>query len=89
MICRQGDVVDDEAELTYLKLKLRIIEIQTLPYVPQKDQDGLAAGIERWKLDWADVDKRYRKRRSKRERVMGRDEHSRSASREIQGVNTM
>ncbi len=81
--------MDDEAELTYLKLKLRIIEIQTLPYVPKNDQDGLAAGIERWKLDWADVDKRYRKRRWKRERAMGRDEHGRSVSGEIQGVNTM
>lgn len=60
-------MVDDESELTYLKLKLRIIEIQTLPHVPRKDRDGLAAGIERWKLDWADVDKRYRKRRWKRE----------------------
>ena len=59
--------MDDEAELNYLKLKLRIIEIQTLPYVPEERQDGLTAGIRRWKLDWADVDRRYKKRRWKRE----------------------
>lgn len=80
--------MDDEAELTYLKLKLRIIEIQTLPYVPTKDQDGLAAGIERWKLDWADVDERYRKRRWKRETIC-QDKHSRSAEGRIWGTNTM
>ena len=70
---RQKDVVDDEAELTYLKLKLRIIEIQTLPYVPRKDHNDLSVGIERWKLDWADVDKRYRKRRWKRDVVVNED----------------
>lgn len=64
---REKDIVDDEAELSYLKLQLRIIEIQTLPYVPKDDRDGLATGIQRWKLDWADVDKRCRKRRWKRE----------------------
>ncbi|MCJ1426223.1 hypothetical protein MMC29_004126 [Sticta canariensis] len=63
----EKDIADDESELSYLKLQLRIIEIQTLPYVPKDDQDSLAAGIQRWKLDWAEVDKRYRKRRWKRE----------------------
>lgn len=65
--CREKDIADDESELSYLKLQLRIIEIQTLPYVPKGDRDGLAAGIQRWKLDWADVDKRCRKRKWKRE----------------------
>ena len=64
---REKDIVDDESELTYLKLQLRIIEIQTLPYVPRKNQDSLAEGIRKWKLDWADVDERYRRRRRKRE----------------------
>lgn len=64
---RERDIVDDESEMTYLKLQLRIIEVQTLPYWPQGDQDKLAAGIERWKRDWADVDERCRKRRWKRQ----------------------
>ena len=34
-------MVDDEAELTYLKLKLRVLEIQASPYVLLEDQDGL------------------------------------------------
>ena len=81
--------MDDEAELTYLKLKLRIIEIQTLPYVPKDDRDGLALGIERWKLDWADVDERYRKRRWKRKKVTGRDEQSSVAGEGVSGENIL
>ena len=81
--------MDDEAELTYLKLKLRIIEIQTLPYVPKGDRDGLAVGIERWKLDWADVDERYRKRRWKREAIIGGDEYSSVAAEKIPRMDTL
>lgn len=55
--------MDDEAELKYLKLKLRILEIRTLPYVPSGEHDGLAAGVRRWKSDWAEVHKRQRRRR--------------------------
>lgn len=58
--------MDDQCELSYLKLKLRIIEIQTLPYVPSREKDQLAEGIQRWKLDWADVDKRFHARRRKK-----------------------
>ena len=87
--CRQKDVVDDEAELTYLKLKLRIIEIQTLPHVPKRDQDSLSAGIERWKLDWVNVNKRYRKRRWKRESIIYGDKQGRSAGVGICGADTL
>ncbi|KAI4136204.1 MAG: hypothetical protein LQ341_005786 [Variospora aurantia] len=61
-----SDSMDDEAELNYLKLKLRILEIQTLPYVPTDDYDGLALGIRRWKGDWAEVHRRQKRRRWKR-----------------------
>lgn len=59
---------DDQSELSYLKLKLRILEIQTLPYVPSKEKDQLAQGIRRWKLDWADVDRRFHARRRRKRR---------------------
>ncbi|KAL8718855.1 MAG: hypothetical protein Q9225_004063 [Loekoesia sp. 1 TL-2023] len=62
-----NDLMDDEADLNYLKLKLRILEIQTLPFVPLDDYDGLAAGIQRWKSDWAEVHRRQRRRRWKRD----------------------
>lgn len=64
---RISDLMDDEAELKYLKLKLRILEIQTLPYMPAGDFDGLAVGIQRWKSDWAEVQSRQSWRRRKRD----------------------
>jgi len=64
---REQDFTDDEPELTYLKLKLRILEIEAAPYVPTRERDSLAEGIRRWKLDWADVDNRFRTRRRKKD----------------------
>ncbi|KAL9031378.1 MAG: hypothetical protein Q9196_000595 [Gyalolechia fulgens] len=63
---RINALMDDEAELNYLKLKLRIVEIQTLPYVPPDDYDRLALGIRRWKADWGEVHRRQRRRRWER-----------------------
>ena len=69
MLCanRDQDLIDDESELTYLKLKLRILEIEAAPHVPTGEQSSLAEGIRIWKLDWADVDNRFRMRRRKRD----------------------
>ncbi|MCJ1237027.1 hypothetical protein MMC14_005011 [Varicellaria rhodocarpa] len=58
----EKDVTNDQTELTYLKLKLRILEIQTLPYVPVPEKDSLSRGIKVWKQDWADVENRFRVR---------------------------
>ncbi|KAI9761352.1 MAG: hypothetical protein M1835_008192 [Candelina submexicana] len=49
--------------LTYLKLQLKVLEVQASPYIPLDDRDGLRAGIQRWKMDWADADMRFRERR--------------------------
>ncbi|KAL8825912.1 MAG: hypothetical protein Q9170_007610 [Blastenia crenularia] len=70
---RISHLMDDEAELTYLKLKLRTIEIQTLPYVAPDDYDGLAAGIRRWKSDWSEVRRRQGRRRMRYD--LGKDEY--------------
>jgi len=66
---REEDSSKDQSELTFLKLKLRMLEIQAAPYIPKHDEDGLSEGIRRWKLDWADVDQRRRARRRKKEEV--------------------
>ncbi|KAL8760887.1 MAG: hypothetical protein Q9184_002952 [Pyrenodesmia sp. 2 TL-2023] len=71
-----SDLMDDEAELKYLKLKLRILEIQTLPYMPAGDFDGLAVGIQRWKSDWAEVQSRQSWRRRKRGLDKQKDSYS-------------
>lgn len=62
---RENESAKDQSELTFLKLNLRMLEIQAEPYIPKDDKDGLREGIRRWKLDWADVDQRRRARRKK------------------------
>ena len=63
---REQDITDDESELTYLKLQLRMLEIEAAPYLSTREHDSLAEGIRRWKLDWADVDSRFRMRRRRK-----------------------
>jgi len=64
---RDQDITDDESELTYLKLKLRMLEIEAAPYLLTRGQDSLAEGIRRWNLDWADVENRFRMRRRRKD----------------------
>ncbi|KAI9760243.1 MAG: hypothetical protein M4579_001756 [Chaenotheca gracillima] len=59
----EAELEADESEMTYLKLQLKALEIQALRYIPATDDEGLREGIERWKLDWADVSKRLDARR--------------------------
>ncbi|KAI9879420.1 MAG: hypothetical protein M1830_008551 [Pleopsidium flavum] len=65
----EEDSSKDQLEFTFLKLKLRMLEIQAAPYIPKDGDDGLREGIRRWKRDWADVDQRRRARRRKKEEV--------------------
>lgn len=44
-----------------------MLEVRLLPYVPKHEQDYLADTIERWKLDWIGSERRFRRRRDKRE----------------------
>ena len=59
--------MDDQSELTYLKLKLETLENQVVPYAPLRESNKLTQGIRRWKLDWADIENRFRLRRRKRQ----------------------
>ncbi|KAI9820591.1 MAG: hypothetical protein M1827_004960 [Pycnora praestabilis] len=61
----ESTIQENRSELTYLKLELKILEIQVSPYIPRDDNDGLKAGIERWKLDWQDVNRRMKTRQRK------------------------
>ncbi|KAI9675094.1 MAG: hypothetical protein M1817_001502 [Caeruleum heppii] len=49
------------SELLQLKIRLKVMEAQATPYIPE--DDDLAEDIRRWKLDWREVDQRYRSRR--------------------------
>ncbi|KAI9697184.1 MAG: hypothetical protein M1836_004748 [Candelina mexicana] len=59
----ESDLEANASALTYLKLQLKVLEVQASPYIPLDDRDGLTAGIQRWKMDWADADMRFRERR--------------------------
>jgi len=73
---QEEEIIDDESELTYLKLKLRILEIEAAPYIPlQEEESSLSEGIRKWKLDWAEVDNRFRMRRRKKDPAKRRARH--------------
>ena len=62
----RADLAFDHSELLFLKLQLRSLEVQAGPLVEQMGEESLLAqGMERWKLDWNDVDERLRSRRDK------------------------
>ncbi|KAI9822796.1 MAG: hypothetical protein M1832_003029 [Thelocarpon impressellum] len=62
----KSDLSADQSELMFLKLQLKTVEVQALAYIPAEDKD-LTAGIQRWKLDWADIDQRIESRARRRE----------------------
>lgn len=63
LFVRHSDIAADDLELTYLKVQLKALEVQATPYIPLHNDNDLADAIRRWKLDWADVDARFRERR--------------------------
>ncbi|KAI9844574.1 MAG: hypothetical protein M1837_005533 [Sclerophora amabilis] len=63
----ESEISADESELTFLKLQLKALEIQAMRYIPTDDEEELTEGIRRWKLDWADLDHRFKTRRRTRE----------------------
>ena len=76
---REDELMDDQSELTYLKLKLEALETQVVPYLPSKESNKLTQRLRRWKLDWADVENRFRLRRRKRQPEKDRTNNSGSA----------
>jgi len=50
----------NQSELSFLKLQMRAVEVQSLRYVPIDADRELAESIMKWKLDWARIDERTR-----------------------------
>jgi len=50
----------NQSELSFLKLQMRAVEVQSLRYVPVDADRELAESIMKWKLDWARIDERTR-----------------------------
>lgn len=59
------DLSFDHSELLFLKLQLKALEVQSLPHLNLAQAHHLHEGVERWKLDWEDVDRRLRDRRGR------------------------
>ena len=67
----EAEIVGDQAEITYLKFKIRILEMQAIPYIPTRELNALNDKIGRWKLNWEDIENRFRARR--RKDIVGED----------------
>jgi hypothetical protein len=65
---RDDIISTTHSELDYLKIQLKAIEIQASSYmsVNDREDDLLREGIKRWKLDWKDVDTRFKARERRR-----------------------
>ncbi|KAF1991462.1 hypothetical protein K402DRAFT_368059 [Aulographum hederae CBS 113979] len=59
----RSDISFDHSELLFLKLQLRAIEAQAEAVLDRSTDASLMESIERWKLDYKDVDKRFKARR--------------------------
>jgi hypothetical protein len=58
----EADLYAWQSTHVFLKVQLKALEAQALPYIPVGDEEGLLEGFEIWKLDWKDVDGRIKAR---------------------------
>lgn len=72
----RNDLSYNHSEILFLKLQLKALEVQASPVLDQSQDKSLLEGIERWKQDWKDVDKRFTGRRHAH-----KDTHVKSAGR--------
>ncbi|KAL3422442.1 hypothetical protein PVAG01_06598 [Phlyctema vagabunda] len=54
-----------QSEMKYLRLQLRALEAQCLPYLKTDQDRELSDSIRNWRLDWEDIDRRTKARRKK------------------------
>jgi len=72
----RNDLSYNHSEILFLKLQLKALEVQASPVLDQSQDKSLLEGIERWKQDWKDVDRRFTGRRDAH-----KDTHVKSAGR--------
>lgn len=54
---------DNEAELRYVRLELRAIEVQCMGYVPKGADPEPTRSIRNWKDDWQELKEKWSSRR--------------------------
>jgi hypothetical protein len=57
------DIADIHSSMLLLKMQLKALEVQAAPYVDSKAGKSMRDDIERWKLEWRDVNLRLQQRR--------------------------
>ncbi|KAL9122764.1 MAG: hypothetical protein Q9187_000681 [Circinaria calcarea] len=62
----EAEIIGDQAEITYLKFKMKMLEMQAIPYIPARELNALNDRIGRWKLNWEDIEIRFRAKRRRR-----------------------
>ena len=62
----EAEIIGDQAEITYLKFKMRMLEMQAIPYIPARELNALNDRIGRWKLNWEDIEIRFRAKRRRK-----------------------
>jgi hypothetical protein len=62
---RDTDFETNQSELSFLRLQLRAIEVQSLEYIKANTDEELSQSINQWKKDWKDVDQRTKALRRK------------------------
>ena len=55
----EAEIIGDQAEITYLKFKIRMLEMHAVPYIPMHELNALNDRIGRWKLNWEDIENRF------------------------------
>ncbi|KAH0536989.1 hypothetical protein GP486_008848 [Trichoglossum hirsutum] len=61
----ESDLEASQSSHSFLKLQLKVLEVQALRYIPADDEEGLVEGFQRWKKDWADLDGRLKTRQKR------------------------
>lgn len=54
----------NQSELKFLRIQLQAIEAQCSPFIPQDEDQELSESITNWKIDWEDINRRARARRT-------------------------
>ena len=62
---REDDFQANQSELNFLRIQLQAIEVQCSEYISRSQDLELNESISNWKIDWRDIERKSKARRSK------------------------
>lgn len=75
---REDCLEANQSELRFLRIQLQAIEAQCSAYIPRDTDEELMRSIRNWKIDWEDIDRRSKARRTKNNSPLATVGYSRS-----------